>query len=82
MDKVVFGLFGAFITVFIFTLTNTFRAGHIVARIEELEKWRSSIRVDMHEISDKIESMTAAMEKLTTLIEERTERRNFSTRTP
>jgi hypothetical protein len=82
MDKVVFGLFGAFIPVFIFTLTNTFRAGHIVARIEELEKWRSSIRVDMHEISDKIESMTAAMEKLTTLIEERTERRNFSTRTP
>ena len=59
-----------------------FRIGHISARIEELEKWRISIRVDMHEISDQIQKVNNTLSELSTLIKERTERRNFRREIP
>jgi len=58
-----------------------FRLGHHAARLESLEKWRDGIRNDMHEISDRIEKMSIHFQELTTLIEERTDRRT-TFRTP
>ncbi len=52
-----------------------YRLGHQSARVEALERWRVDIRNDMHEISDKLTEMTEAMQRLSTLISERTERR-------
>jgi len=52
-----------------------FRLGHQSARIEELETWRRSMRVDMHEISDKLTLVGEELKQLATLIEERTYRR-------
>jgi len=66
---------GILLTLAIFVSHVIFKLGHHSARLEELEKWRASIRDDMHEISDKLEEVNRSMEKLATLIEERTERR-------
>jgi len=73
----VIGILGLILTFTIFVIQVVFKLGHHSARLEELEKWRGAIREDMHEISDRLEAMTKSMEKLTTLIEERTERRTF-----
>lgn len=77
--QLVIGLIGAVVTLGIFVLTISFKMGHHSARIESLEKWRDNIRIDMHEISDKLENISKQMTTLTTLIEERTDRR-LSTR--
>jgi hypothetical protein len=69
------GLTGSLVTIAIFTGTIIFRMGHQAARIEELERWRLSIRQDMHEISDALESVRIELRRLGTVIEERTERR-------
>jgi len=53
-----------------------FQMGKHSARIEALEKWREGIRKDMHEISDKLGEVVVELERLATLIEERTERRS------
>jgi hypothetical protein len=53
----------------------TFRSGRLDARIEELEKWRTAVRGDMHEVSDELKALTLEVRKLATIIEERTERR-------
>lgn len=45
------------------------------ARVKDLEDWRKSIRLDMHEISDSIQAMSNKLEQLKTIIQERTERR-------
>jgi hypothetical protein len=66
---------GLILSFSVFVATVIFKLGHHSARLEELEKWRGSIRDDMHEISDRLERVCQNMEKLTTLIEERTERR-------
>ncbi len=63
------------ITFSIFLSNVIFKTGHIAARVEELEKWRGSIRDDMHEISDKIATVNESLKELKTVIEERTERR-------
>lgn len=75
MTNAVWGLFGVALTLAIFIANVIFRAGHNSARIEELERWRLSMRVDMHEISEKLERQTTEISRLTTVIEERTERR-------
>lgn len=69
------GILGLVISFSVFVSQVIFKLGHHSARLEELEKWRGSIREDMHEISEKLEVMNNNMKQLTTLIEERTERR-------
>ncbi len=66
---------GVLLTFSIFLANVIYRTGHLSARVEELERWRLTIRVDMHEISDLITGMTSELKRLSTLIEERTERR-------
>lgn len=56
----------------------SFRIGHISARVEGLEAWRVTIRADMHEISDQLEKVGIELQKLSTLIMERTDRRSFN----
>jgi hypothetical protein len=73
-DAVLLALIGAIITLGIALTGVVFRMGHQTARIEALEIWRGSIREDMHEISDRIASMSESLERLSTLIEERTQR--------
>jgi len=71
----VLGILGLILTFALFISQVIFKLGHHSARLEELEKWRGAIREDMHEISDQIKALTQSHEKLSTLIEERTERR-------
>jgi hypothetical protein len=68
-------LFGAMVTLALFMVGVIFRMGHQAARIEALENWRGSIRQDMHEISDKLSVVGEELQRLGTLIEERTNRR-------
>lgn len=63
------------VTVSIFISQLIFKTGHLTARVEALEKWRGSMRDDMHEVSDKIDGLKTDVQKLATLIEERTDRR-------
>jgi hypothetical protein len=65
------------ITFSIFLSHVIYRTGHIAARVEALERWRGSVRTDMHEISEKLEVISVEMRGLRTLIEERTDRRFF-----
>lgn len=73
--KVLIGLVGAVITLSAFVITVAFKMGHHSARIESLEQWRANVRLDMHEISEKLDAMSQQMTALATLIQERTERR-------
>lgn len=66
---------GALLSFSVFLATVIFRMGHLAARVDALEKWRWTMREDMHEISDILTNMKTELERLTTLIEERTERR-------
>ncbi len=70
------GIVGLALSMLIAYGSLAYRLGHQSARVEAIERWRVNMRDDMHEISDKISEMTAAMEKLSTLINERTERRD------
>lgn len=67
-------LIGIVVTLAIAVAGVIFRMGHQSARIEELEKWRATMRQDMHEISDNLEHVGQELKRLSTLIEERTER--------
>jgi len=67
-------LIGTVATLSICVIGVVFRVGHHTARIEELEKWRGSIRQDMHDISDRIGAVGEELKRLSTLIEERTSR--------
>lgn len=71
---------GVLLSFSVFLSTVIFRMGHLSARVEALEKWRWTMRDDMREISDILTHMKAEFERLSTLIEERTERRDFTTR--
>jgi len=66
---------GVLLTFSIFLANVIYRTGHLSARVEELERWRLTVRQDMHEISDILTNMTSELHRLATLIEERTERR-------
>lgn len=68
-------LVSAFSALFISTLTLFYHFGRIAAKVQSLEEWRLSIRQDMHEVSDKLESVSNGIQSLKTLIDERTERR-------
>jgi hypothetical protein len=65
---------GVILTFSIFLANVIYRVGHLSARVEEIERWRLTIRQDMHEISDILTNMTVEMRRLSTLIEERTGR--------
>jgi len=67
-------IIGAVVTIGIAMVGVIFRMGHQSARIELLEKWRDTIRIDMHEISDKLTAVGEELKRLSTLIEERTHR--------
>ena len=73
------GVLGVLVTITIFLATAIFQlgrqSGHHGARLEALEAWRGTIRQDMHEISDNLKSVGEELQRLSTLIEERTERR-------
>lgn len=66
---------GILLTFAIFLANVIYRTGHLSARVEELERWRINVRQDMHEISEKLEELGNCIRTLTTVIEERTERR-------
>lgn len=70
-------LVGSLVTLALFLAGAIFRMGHHSARIEELEKWRATIRIDMHEISASLEAVAVEMKRLATLIEERTQRQRW-----
>ena len=67
---------GVLLSFSVFLATVIYNTGRLSARVEALEKWRWTMRDDMREISDILTNMTKEMERLTTLIEERTERRD------
>lgn len=75
--KVLYAVIGSVVTLGIFLAGVIYKMGHHAARLESLEGWRSNIRTDMHEISDKLGDVQEQLAKLTTLIQERTERRDF-----
>ncbi len=70
-----YALVSILLTFAIFLINVTYKAGNVSARVNELEKWRINIRQDMHEISDRLGNVDNTLKHLTTLIEERTERR-------
>ncbi len=70
-----YALVSILLTFAIFLINVTYKAGNVSARVDELEKWRINIRQDMHEISDRLGNVDNTLKHLTTLIEERTERR-------
>lgn len=71
---------GVLLSFSVFLATVIYHTGRLSARVDTLEKWKLTMREDMHEISDILSNMKAELERLSTLIEERTERRDFSTR--
>ncbi len=73
----IIGILGIILTFSYFISNVIYRTGHLSARVEALEAWRGSIREDMHEISDKISAMNESLKELKTVIEERTEKRQY-----
>lgn len=71
-------ILGVCVTVLLAVIALFFRAGHLAARLEELERWRGRQHADMHEISDVLEALGRKVEILATLIRERTWRRRAS----
>ena len=67
---------GVLLTFSIFLANVIYKTGHLSARVEELERWRGTIRQDMHEISEVLTELSKKISALTILIEERTERRD------
>jgi len=76
--NVLLALAGSLVTLTLFVGTLVFRMGQqsarVEARVQELERWRGSIRTDMHEISDALELVRIELQRLSTMIEERTSR--------
>ncbi len=54
----------------------------VPARLSALEHWRGNVRIDMHEISEKLEAIMVKLESLTTLVSERTGGRRETDRLP
>jgi len=69
-------IIGILLTFSIFLANVIYRTGHLAARVEELERWRSVMRGDMHEISEILNTMATELKRLATLIEERTDRKH------
>lgn len=63
------------ITVGVMVSNVNYRSGQNDARLVALELWRTDMRKDMHEISDKLQTISVQLSGLATLLQERTERR-------
>lgn len=63
------------LTFAIFLMQVIFKTGQMSARIEALEGWRTNVRGDLHEISEKLEAVVSELRSLSTLVDERTDRR-------
>ena len=74
MSPMDYSLIAILVTFAIALVHSVFRAGHLAARVEEIERWRISVRLDLHELSSKLEALTVSIKYLATLIEERTAR--------
>lgn len=83
MSGETYTIIGFCLTVLLFLFSVIFKTGHVAARVEELERWRVNVRQDFHEVSEQLGEVAVALKQLTTIIEERTERRiNIRTSTP
>ncbi len=80
VDELIYSILGSVITLALFLAGVIYKVGHHSARLESLETWRTNMRMDMHEISIKLESISNQISNLATIVEERTERRNGSVR--
>jgi hypothetical protein len=74
-NPLIYTIIGILLTCTTLLSTVVFRAGQLSQRVVELERWRGTIRQDMHEISNSMLLMATELKKLATVIEERTERR-------
>ncbi len=74
-NPLIYTIIGILLTFTTLLSTVVFRAGQLTQRVAELERWRGTIREDMHEISDAMFAMSTELKRLATLLEERTERR-------
>lgn len=70
-----YALLAIVVTVALFFAGVIYGMGKHSSRLESLEVWRANIRLDMHEISDKLDLVMIKVDRVTTLVEERTERR-------
>lgn len=68
---------GVLLSFSVFLATVIYNSGKLGARVDALEKWRWTMRDDMREISNILTGMKTELERLTTIIEERTERRKW-----
>ncbi len=50
----------------------------MAARVDELERWRTGIRIDMHEISEELKGINIELKEIHTLIAERTGKRKIT----
>jgi hypothetical protein len=73
-----FGLAIGIITLAIALGKIIFDAGRSSARLDSLEEWRTNVRSDMHEISDKITNVETGITAIKTMLDERTERRTVA----
>ena len=75
---------GVILSFAVFLATVVFHTGRstgkLESRMDELERWRGTIRQDMQEISHILTDMKVEFGRLSALIEERTDRRDWSTR--
>jgi hypothetical protein len=72
---VIVALMGISVPLVIAVIHAAFKIGALSARVVSLETWRTGMRNDMHEVSDKLTDVVTKLEGLKTLVEERTERR-------
>lgn len=72
------------VTILIVSITAlinlAYKQGHMGARVQELERWRTDMRKDMHEISERLEYVGVELRSIHTLIDERTEKRMLSSK--
>lgn len=69
-------LAGILLTLSMFLAGCIYWTGHLSARVQELERWRVDMRKDMHEISETLQGISRQLAQLTTMVDERTERRH------
>lgn len=62
---------GSLITLGAFLAGVIFKMGHHSARLEQLEIWRANMRLDMHEISDKLEHIAEQVAVIAAMLERR-----------
>ncbi len=73
-----FGLAIGIVTLAIALGKIIFDSGRASSRLDSLEEWRTNVRTDMHEISDKITNIENGITAIKTMLDERTERRKVT----